>query len=479
GDITISGGTVTANGGSLAAGIGGYGGSGSVTISGGTVTANSGDGGGAGIGGSYDGGGGDITISGGQVTATGRGGGAGIGDGCWGAGGNVTISGGQVTATGRDGGPGVGKGSDESGAILIAPPAGILIDVYVGSQAPGSPLAGSPFAEETAYTGTDQYFHSLARPLTYTIAPIADQTMTPLVVGYADGDQETKPITIERTGTGDLTHLAVALGGAHPGSYVITQPLATTLDDSTTSTTFTVKAAPGLTVGTYTATVTISATNMADVTINVIQEVAPAAPIITTSSLPNGTVGTPYSQTLAATGDTPITWSIAAGDLPDGLTLAGNTISGTPTTAGIFSFTVRATNSAGDDAKGLSITINSAAPLCTRADVAAVIYGAPEGTPVRAYVGGTEQPTLYSAHDAFGRQAVLWTFYPPASTDWTVRVEPQLPPGLEAPRWQYKLVWIEPAPPGFVSGAAAGSAVTVSRCSGTVLHFQLVDTGAQ
>ncbi len=121
----------------------------------------------------------------------------------------------------------------------------------------------------------------------------------------------------------------------------------------------------------------------------------------------------------------------------------------------------------------------SPAPLCARADVAAVIYGAGEGTPVKAWVGGTAQPTLYTAHDAFGRQAVLWTFYPPASSDWTVSVEPQLPPGLEGPRWQYRLVWIEPAPPGFQPGQAAGGAVTVSRCSGTVLHFQLVDTGAE
>jgi len=118
-------------------------------------------------------------------------------------------------------------------------------------------------------------------------------------------------------------------------------------------------------------------------------------------------------------------------------------------------------------------------PSCDRADVAAVIYGVPEGTPVRAWVGGTEQPTLYTAHDAFGRQAVLWTFYPPQSTDWTVRVEPQLPAGYASPRWQYRLVWIEPPPPGFVAGASAGGAVTISRCSGTVLHFQLVDTGAQ
>src|ERR1019366_7722010 len=55
---------------------------------------------------------------------------------------------------------------------------------------------------------------------------------------------------------------------------------------------------------------------------------------ITTASLANGQVGTPYSQTLAATGGTvPYTWSLASGTLPGGLTLNPSTglISGTPT----------------------------------------------------------------------------------------------------------------------------------------------------
>jgi len=81
-------------------------------------------------------------------------------------------------------------------------------------------------------------------------------------------------------------------------------------------------------------------------------------PTITTSSLPNGTVGTAYSQTLMATGDTPITWSLNSGTLPTGLNLLGSgTVSGTPTTAGTFTFTVKATNFAGSDTKQLSITI--------------------------------------------------------------------------------------------------------------------------
>jgi len=87
------------------------------------------------------------------------------------------------------------------------------------------------------------------------------------------------------------------------------------------------------------------------------------APTITTTVLPNGTVGTFYSQTLTADGDTPIIWSIENGSLPDGLNLSGNTISGTPTTEGIFNFTVKAENGAGSDTQELSIMVGQAAVI--------------------------------------------------------------------------------------------------------------------
>lgn len=87
---------------------------------------------------------------------------------------------------------------------------------------------------------------------------------------------------------------------------------------------------------------------------------APEKPAITTTNLSGGKVGEAYSQTLAATGTAPITWSIESGNLPAGLTLSGNTISGTPTTAGTFTFTVKAGNSVGNDTRELSIVIQAA-----------------------------------------------------------------------------------------------------------------------
>jgi hypothetical protein len=63
-------------------------------------------------------------------------------------------------------------------------------------------------------------------------------------------------------------------------------------------------------------------------------------------TLPEAVVSTPYSQTITTLrGTAPISYSVIGGSLPPGLTLnSSGLLSGTPTTAGSFSFIVRATD---------------------------------------------------------------------------------------------------------------------------------------
>lgn len=82
--------------------------------------------------------------------------------------------------------------------------------------------------------------------------------------------------------------------------------------------------------------------------------------LVTTSSVPDGTVGSAYSASLAATGGNGTrTWSLVSGSMPDGLGLsASGTMSGTPTTAGFFTFTVGVTDGYLSDTKTVTMTVN-------------------------------------------------------------------------------------------------------------------------
>ena len=92
----------------------------------------------------------------------------------------------------------------------------------------------------------------------------------------------------------------------------------------------------------------------------------PAAPHITTSSLPAGTFDVAYNQTVSVTGGIgTLVWGVTSGGLPPGLNLnpSNGTISGTPTSSGSFNFTLRVTDSIPQfDEQNVTITINSPAP---------------------------------------------------------------------------------------------------------------------
>jgi hypothetical protein len=94
----------------------------------------------------------------------------------------------------------------------------------------------------------------------------------------------------------------------------------------------------------------------------------PTCPTITLSpsTLPNGYTGRAYSQTFTATGGTaPYTFTKTVGTYPAGLTLTTATLSGTPTTAGVSTFTLQATDAAactGTTAYSLTILQLPSAP---------------------------------------------------------------------------------------------------------------------
>jgi autotransporter-associated beta strand protein len=227
--------------------------------------------------------------------------------------------------------------------------------VFARSAENNNYLAGEATASEAIET--------LASP-TYGIALSEDGVYSFADVAFGYEAPEPLMVTITNSGNQPTGTLTVTLSGINADCFSLSQissSLQRTLPSIVVdgSGSFYVYPNTGLELGTYTAIVTVSGTNGIIASLDLYFAVLEMLPLtITTATLPGGTVDVAYTATLVATGDEPITWSIDNGNLPNGLSLsASGTISGIPTTADTFTFTVKAINATGNDTKQLTITI--------------------------------------------------------------------------------------------------------------------------
>jgi len=213
-------------------------------------------------------------------------------------------------------------------------------------------------------------------PFTLMVTDNNGNTATGTLSITVGGSIVITPATLPNAAVGTAySQTLAATGGTAPYGWAVTAgslPLGLTLGAGT-----------GVISGTPTlpgsATFTVTATDSTKTTGQAAFTLVVSGPVtITTTSLPDATIGTAYSQTLAAAGGTtPYTWSITTGTLPAGLTLAASTgvISGTPTAAATSSFTVTVTDAGGVTAKQALSIATAAALTVTPATLPAAVVG--------------------------------------------------------------------------------------------------------
>ncbi len=174
------------------------------------------------------------------------------------------------------------------------------------------------------------------------------------------GEASARQFTVRNASSATLTGLAVSKDGINAGDFTLGALGATTLAPGA-STTFTVTFTPGA-LGQRSALLHIVSNDADENPFDLVLTAKGVLPpqITTTTPLPSGMTGVPYSLNFAASGGTePYTWSVSSGALPAGLSLSSlGTLSGTPTVAGDATFSVRVlTDEALEAVKEFAVTI--------------------------------------------------------------------------------------------------------------------------
>ncbi|CAM4355540.1 putative Ig domain-containing protein [Stenotrophomonas lactitubi] len=148
--------------------------------------------------------------------------------------------------------------------------------------------------------------------------------------------------------------------------------------------------------------------------------ITPATVVLTPATLPSGTVGTAYSQSLSSSGGiAPYTYAIASGTLPPGIAFSSaGVFSGTPTTAGSYTAVVRSTDDAGYNAtQSYSVVIADAVPVAVD-DSATTPSQQPVTIPVTANDGGVITSIAVAGAPAHGTATVsgVTVVYTPTGT---------------------------------------------------------------
>ncbi|TXI48178.1 MAG: autotransporter domain-containing protein [Lysobacter sp.] len=218
-------------------------------------------------------------------------------------------------------------------------------------------LSGTTTASGTfnfTVTATDANGQAGSRAYTVVVA-VPTIALTPATLpGGTAGTAYSQTLTI----SGGIAPYIVTQAGALPTGIAFNAATRTFSGTPTQSGSFPIS----VTVTDSTGGTAATTTNNYTLTIAVpTLTLTPAA-----GALPAGTGGTAYSQTFVASGGiAPYTYALTAGALPTGLTFnpATGAVTGTPTVAGNFSFSIRAT----DSTTGTAATVTNAYTLAVAA----------------------------------------------------------------------------------------------------------------